>query len=214
VSVRLVLASGSPRRRQILEVLGLDFDTVDPAVDEMRFPDEEPHDYVERVARAKAAAVVGPARVVLAADTAVIIEGHLLGKPSHPEEAKSMLRRLSGKTHEVLTGVALARTGDHQEVWSEVSSTLVRFLPLTEEEIAEYVEGGEPMDKAGAYALNGRGAIFVESVTGSPSGVVGLPLHLTARLFRTAGLDLLSFTHPLEPAWQEPLSASLPIESE
>lgn len=189
-------------------MLGLAFDTIAPAVDEMRLPDEEPHDYVERVARAKAAAVAGPDRIALAADTAVVIEGHVLGKPTHPEEAKSMLRRLSGKTHEVLTGVALARTGDRLEMWSEVSSTLVRFLLLTEEEIADYVDGGEPMDKAGAYALNGSGAIFIESVSGSPSGVIGLPLHLTARLFRSAGLDLLSFTATSpELDQQDPLSA-------
>jgi septum formation protein len=123
----------------------------------------------------------------------VVLDGHVLGKPVHPEEAKSMLRRLSGTTNEVLTAVALARMSDTLEVSSEVSSTLVKFLIMTEEEIADYVNGGEPMDKAGAYALNGEAAIFIESVHGSPTGVVGLPLHVVARMFRRAGLDLLSF---------------------
>lgn len=190
---RLVLASESPRRRQLLESLGLTFEVLAPDVDELRFPDEEPHDYVERVARAKASAVAAPGVLAVGADTTVVVEGHVLGKPGHPEEAKAMLRRLSGKTHEVLTAVALARTSDSLEMWSEVSSSLVRFLIMTEEEIDEYVKGGEPMDKAGAYALNGEAAIYIESIQGSPTGVIGLPLHTLARLFRRAGFDLLSF---------------------
>lgn len=192
-ALKLILASGSARRRQLLESLGLAFEVVAPQIDELRFPDEEPYDYVERVARAKATAVATAGTVVIAADTTVVLDGHVLGKPVHPEEAKSMLRRLSGTTNEVLTGVALARMSDTLEVSSEVSSTLVKFLVMTEEEIADYVNGGEPMDKAGAYALNGEAAIFIESVHGSPTGVVGLPLHVVARMFRRAGLDLLSF---------------------
>lgn len=191
--LKLVLASGSPRRRQLLESLGLAFEVVIPQIDELRFPDEEPYDYVERVARAKATAVAAAATVVIAADTTVVLDGHVLGKPVHPDEAKSMLRRISGTTNEVLTAVALARMSDTLEVSSEVSSTLVKFLIMTEEEIADYVNGGEPMDKAGAYALNGEAAIFIESVHGSPTGVIGLPLHVVARMFRRAGLDLLSF---------------------
>lgn len=191
--LKLVLASGSPRRRQLLESLGLAFEVVIPQIDELRFPDEEPYDYVERVARAKATAVATAGTVVIAADTTVVLDGHVLGKPVHPDEAKSMLRRISGTTNEVLTAVALARMSDTLEVSSEVSSTLVKFLIMTEEEIADYVNGGEPMDKAGAYALNGEAAIFIESVHGSPTGVIGLPLHVVARMFRRAGLDLLSF---------------------
>lgn len=191
--LKLVLASGSPRRRQLLESLGLAFEVVIPQIDELRFPDEEPYDYVERVARAKATAVAAAGTVVIAADTTVVLDGHVLGKPVHPDEAKSMLRRISGTTNEVLTAVALARMSDTLEVSSEVSSTLVKFLIMTEEEIADYVNGGEPMDKAGAYALNGEAAIFIESVHGSPTGVIGLPLHVVARMFRRAGLDLLSF---------------------
>lgn len=193
VEPRLILASGSPRRRQLFELLGLKFDIVVPEVDELRFPDEEPYEYVERVARAKATAVATAEAVVVAADTTVVLDGQVLGKPGHPEEAKSMLRRLSGNTHEVLTAVALARMSDTLELSSEVSSSLVRFLIMTEEEIDDYVNGGEPMDKAGSYALNGEAAIFIESVNGSPTGVIGLPLHVVARMFRRAGLDLLAF---------------------
>jgi septum formation protein len=192
-TLRLILASGSPRRRQLLESLGLTFDVVVPEVDELRFPDEEPYDYVERVARAKATAVASAGVVVVAADTTVVLDGHVLGKPGHPDEAKSMLRRLSGTTNEVLTAVALARMTDTLELSSEVSSSLVKFLIMTEEEIDDYVNGGEPMDKAGAYALNGEAAIFIESVHGSPTGVIGLPLHVVARMFRRAGLDLLAY---------------------
>ncbi|MEX2623464.1 MAG: Maf family protein [Acidimicrobiia bacterium] len=192
-ALKLILASGSARRRQLLESLGLAFEVVAPQIDELRFPDEEPYDYVERVARAKATAVATAGTVVIAADTTVVLDGQVLGKPVHPEQAKSMLRRLSGTTNEVLTAVALARMSDTLELSSEVSSTLVKFLVMTEEEIADYVSGGEPMDKAGAYALNGEAAIFIESVHGSPTGVIGLPLHVVARMFRRAGLDLLSF---------------------
>jgi septum formation protein len=189
----LILASSSPRRRELLESLGLKFEVVDPKVDEHRHPDEEPFDYVARIARAKAEAVVTMGAVVVAADTTVVIDGHVLGKPGHPEEAKAMLRRLGGVTHEVLTGVAVARLTDIVQVVTAVESILVKLLPMTEDEIADYVGTGEPMDKAGAYALGGLGAIFVESVHGSPSGVIGLPLHTTARLLRSLGLDLLSF---------------------
>jgi septum formation protein len=190
---RLVLASGSPRRHQLFVSLGLTFEALSPDVDELRFPDEEPHDYVERVARSKAAAAAAPGVLAVGADTTIVVEGQVLGKPGHPEEAKNMLRRLSGKTHEVLTAVALARMSDTLEIWSEVTSSLVKFLIMTEEEIDEYVKGGEPMDKAGAYALNGEAAIYIESIQGSPTGVIGLPLHTLARLFRRAGFDLLSF---------------------
>jgi septum formation protein len=190
---RLVLASSSPRRRELLASLGLSFDVVTPEVDEVRRPDEEPYDYVERVARAKVEAVAAPGLIVVGADTTVVIEGKILGKPAHPDEAEAMLRRLSGNTHEVLTGVAVARFNPSLETVSAVESILVRFLLMTDEEIADYVASGEPMDKAGAYALSGVGAIFVEWVQGSPSGVIGLPLHATARLMRVLGLDLLSF---------------------
>jgi len=191
--LRLILASTSPRRRQLLESLGVRFDVVDPDIDEHRHPNEEPFDYVGRIARAKAEFAVTGDAVVVAADTIVVIDGHVLGKLGHPEEAKTMLHRLSGVTHEVLTGVAVARLTDIVQVLTAVESILVKFLPMTDEEIADYVATGEPMDKAGAYALGGLGAIFVEAVHGSPSGVIGLPVHTTARLLRGLGVDLLSF---------------------
>ncbi len=203
---RLVLASASPRRRALLESLGLDSEVVDASVDELRFPDEEPYHYVERIARRKAEAAAAPGAVVVGADTVVVIEGQVLGKPAHPQEAKAMLRRLSGQTHEVLTAVAVATAGETLEVRSEVSSSLVRFLPMTEDEIAEYVAGGEPMDKAGAYALNGRAAVYIEWIHGSPSGVIGLPLHVLGRLLRSAGFDL---SPTANPGFESPLSDSL-----
>ncbi|MGH8925218.1 MAG: Maf family protein [Acidimicrobiia bacterium] len=198
--MKLVLASTSPRRRELLEALGLSFDVVAPEVDELRLPEEEPYDYVERIARAKATVVARPETVVVGADTTVVIEGRVLGKPAHPEEARSMLRKLSGQTHDVLTGVAVALMDQKLRMVSAVESTLVRFLDLTEDEISDYVATGEPMDKAGAYALGGIGALFVEGVDGSPSSVRGLPLHTLARLFRALELDLLSFRE-LAPPW-------------
>lgn len=193
MSFRLILASSSPRRRELLDSLGIRFEVVVPDIDEHRHPNEEPYDYVSRIARAKAEAAVSPDAVVVAADTVVVIDGLVLGKPGHPEEAMSMLRRLGGTTHEVLSGVAVARTSDMVQVVTAVESTLVKFLPMTDEEIVDYVGTGEPMDKAGAYALGGLGAIFVEAVHGSPSSVIGLPLHTMARLLRGIGVDLLSF---------------------
>ena len=191
--LRLILASSSPRRKHLLESLGLRFAVVVPDIDEHRHPNEEPFDYVARIARAKAESAVVAGAVVVAADTVVVIDGQVLGKPGHPEEAKAMLRRLSGVTHEVLTGVAVARLTDIVQVLTAVESILVKFLPMTDDEIADYVASGEPMDKAGAYALGGLGAIYVEAVHGSPSGVIGLPVHTTARLLRSLGVDLLSF---------------------
>lgn len=188
--MRLILASGSPRRADLLTQLGLDFEVRAPHIDESRLPGERPGDYVERLARDKALAEAGPDLVVIAADTAVAHEGVVLGKPGHPEEARSMLRRLQGGTHEVFTGVAVA--GD-TGVSSLVDVTEVRMLAMTDDEVAGYVDTGEPMDKAGSYALQGRGAVFVDSISGSPSTVVGLPLHLLPRLFGRLGLDLSRF---------------------
>lgn len=188
--MRLVLGSGSARRADLLRRLGLEFEMRPPDIDETRRPDERPGDYVERLAREKALAVADAESVVLAADTAVVHEGHLLGKPAHPEEARSMLRRLQGDVHEVFTGVAVAGRG---EVHSLVDVTKVRMLPMTDEEIADYVDTGEPMDKAGAYALQERGGVYVQSIVGSPFTVIGLPLHLLPRLVRQVGADLLRF---------------------
>jgi septum formation protein len=186
--MELVLASSSPRRAALLESLGLSFRIVAPDVDESRHPDEEPDIYVERVARMKALAVAEAGSVILAADTTVVHEGRVLGKPAHPGEARSMLARLQGDVHAVFTGVAVAADG---AVSSAVDRSLVRMSVMTDVEIDRYVAGGEPIDKAGSYALQGLGGMFVESVEGSPSNVIGLPLHIAARLLRAHGIDPL-----------------------
>jgi septum formation protein len=193
--VRLVLASSSPRRAEILDRLGLDFDVEAADVDETRRPDETPLDYVERLARAKALAVFRPGSLALGFDTVVVHEGRVLGKPAHPEEARSMLRRLQGDSHEVMTGLAVAGTGDGgaPEVFSSVDVTEVFFTTMTEEEIDDYVDSGEPMDKAGAYALQGYGGVFVQSVRGSAHNVVGVPVHLLGRLVARFGHRLGDF---------------------
>lgn len=191
--MRLVLASSSPRRKVLLEMAGLAFETRTPDVDETRLPDEGPAPYVERVARAKAETVAGHGLLVVAADTSVAFEGRLMGKPGHPEEARAMLRRLQGAVHEVFTGLAVATWEEGATIKSLVDVAEVEFLPMTEDEIADYVDSGEPMDKAGAYALQGRGALHVKGVTGSPYTVIGLPVHLLPRLTAAVGCDLGSF---------------------
>lgn len=194
--MRLVLASGSPRRAALLDQLGVDYEMVVPDVDESRRPDERAGDYVERLAREKASAVAAPGTVVVGADTAVVHEGVVLGKPAHPAEAAAMLRRLQGEVHEVFTGVAVAWEG---EVRSLVDVTEVEMIAMTEEEISDYVDTGEPMDKAGAYALQGRGGVFVAAIKGSPSTVVGLPIHLMPRLLAQSGTSVHRFVreHPV-----------------
>ncbi len=191
--MRLVLASGSPRRRELLERLGLDFDVVAPDVDETRYPDEAPAAYVDRVARSKSAAVAGDGLIVLAADTIVVHEGRVMGKPGHPEEARTMLRRIEGDVHEVFTGLAIAAWDGGAQIKSIVDVAEVTMLPMTEEEIAWYVGTGEPLDKAGGYALQGLGGLFVGKVVGSPFTVIGLPIHLVARLLSASGADLTAF---------------------
>lgn len=144
--------------------------------------------FVERVARSKAAVVDDPGAIVIAADTVVIFEGRVLGKPAHPSEAISMLTALEGERHSVMTGLAV-KAGERME--SMVETSQVSFTPLTAAEIAGYVASGEPLDKAGSYGLGGLGAVLVESVQGSPSNVIGLPLAPLARLLRAFGVDLL-----------------------
>jgi septum formation protein len=173
----LVLASGSPRRRELLARLGVPFIVVVPDLEESVRPGEPPLDVVRRLAAAKAAAVAGP--LVLAADTVVEVDGELLGKPAGDEDARGMLRRLSGRTHQVHTGVA-ARAGERVEV--ATATTAVRFVALTPEAIDWYVGTGEPRDKAGAYAIQGSGGLFVEWIQGNASNVVGLPLPTAVEL--------------------------------
>jgi septum formation protein len=185
------LASGSPRRRELLQQIGVSFRVVGMAVDEAVLPDETPSAYVTRLAAAKAVAGWERSRdahqvPVLAADTAVVLDGQILGKPADGQDAEGMLRQLSGRTHEVLTAVALRTTDGLQ---SRISRSEVTFRSIAAAEARAYWETGEPSDKAGAYAIQGRGAIFVADLRGSYSGVMGLPLFETAELLRRAGVS-------------------------
>ncbi|MEM6792817.1 MAG: Maf family protein [Acidobacteriota bacterium] len=186
----LVLASGSPRRRDLLAGLGLQPVIRPVDLDETPLEGESAEVYVDRLARAKARARATPGELVLAADTVVAIDGALLGKPRDRADAKDMLRRLSGRSHEVLTGVAVWDSVT-EELAAEVASTRVVFKTLEEREIEWYVASGEPMDKAGAYAVQGLAAIFVERLEGTYSNVVGLPLPTVYRLLSARGFDLV-----------------------
>ncbi len=169
---KLILASSSPRRAELLKSAGIAFDVMHPTADETLHPDETPVEFTIRTAREKAESVkVGG--IVLGADTAVVMEGRVLGKPSGPEEAISMLRLLSGKMHEVITAVCL-RTAEKTECFHVATAVLFRDLP--DEEIEQYVATGEPLDKAGAYAIQGGATGMVRRIDGSYSNVVGLPL--------------------------------------
>jgi septum formation protein len=187
-AARLVLASQSPRRRELLEQLGIPLEVRPANTDESALTGEAPRAYVARVAREKARAVAGG--VVLAADTAVVLGDVVLGKPRDPEDARRMLRALSGTTHEVLTAVCVRTGGPEPAEHERVVATEVAFAPLSAAEVDWYVATGEPLDKAGAYAIQGAGSAFVLSVRGSVSNVVGLPLAETAALLRRAGLAL------------------------
>ena len=185
---RLILASASPRRRELLRQAGFAFEVVAPEVDETYPGGEDPAAFAERLALAKAAQIAQRFAakddvVVLGADTVVVADGEVLGKPVSADDARAMLRKLSGIAHRVITGVALAAPGAaRRAVGHEV--TRVFFRPLTEEEIAAYVATGEPLDKAGAYAAQGRAARFVNRVEGCYFNVVGLPVALVDRLLR------------------------------
>jgi septum formation protein len=182
------LASASPRRRELLTQIGVPHVVTVPHVDEAALPGERAHDYVKRIARSKAEAVWSKDQSlpVLSADTTVVLNGTMFGKPADRAEAMDMLGRLSGRTHDVLTAVALAHPAG---LSLRMSVSEVRFRTLTLEECGAYWETGEPRDKAGGYAIQGLAAVFIESMTGSYSGVMGLPLFETAALLREAGLD-------------------------
>jgi septum formation protein len=182
------LASASPRRRELLTQIGVPHVVTVPHVDESALPGERPPDYVQRIARAKAEAVWkgDNSLPVLSADTSVVLNGEMFGKPTGREHAIDMLARLSGKTHEVMTAVVLVCAGGTAV---RMNASEVRFRTLTLEECAAYWDTGEPEDKAGGYAIQGRAAVFVESIAGSYSGVMGLPLFETAALLRDAGID-------------------------
>lgn len=181
------LASVSPRRQELLAQIGVPHVITGAHIDESVHPGERPHDYVQRMARIKAQTVREQdlSLPVLAADTTVVLDGTVFGKPADRADALRMLGLLSGRTHEVLTAVALA-SAEGLEMRMSVSS--VRFRTLTADEISAYWETGEPRDKAGAYAVQGLGAVFIESLTGSYSGVMGLPLFETSELLRAAGV--------------------------
>lgn len=179
LAVRLILASGSPRRRELLEELGLSPEVRPANIDETPLPGEVAAAYVERLAIEKGAAVVAlgdiePGDVVVSADTIVVLDGDLLGQPENDNSARAMLEALSGRTHDVLTGVAV-RTD--QAVTSVVETTVVHFAELSSIDIDWYIATGEPADKAGAYALQGRGGAFVTAIEGSYDNVIGLPRH-------------------------------------
>jgi len=186
----LHLASSSPRRKAILETLGLDFTSGGVDVDESRLDGESAEKMVMRLAEAKACAIEnGESGIVLGADTAVVLGEEVFGKPTDCEDALKTLARLSGNTHKVLTGVALVSA---QGVRTALSSTAVQFREISPDEALAYWQSGEPCDKAGAYAIQGLGGVFVEAISGSYSGVVGLPVFETVRMLREAGLRVLN----------------------
>lgn len=189
----LLLASASPRRKSLLAQIGLIVQSESMDIDESLREAETPDAYVLRLAEEKACAGLNahPDRVVLAADTTVVSEGKILGKPETQAEAERMLEKLSGSTHFVLTGIAVAKFDSGEAVYdSEVVSTEVSFLELSEAAIKHYVQSGEPMDKAGAYGIQGKAALFVKSIHGSYSNVVGLPLAETGALLERYGIPL------------------------
>ena len=186
----LHLASTSPRRRDILAALGLDFDVVPVDVDETQLADETPAEMVLRLSVAKArAAEIDAGGIALGSDTAVVVDGEVLGKPRDREDGLHMLERLSGRVHLVLTGVALC---GQQHTATSLSETNVHFREIGQDEALAYWQSGEPHDKAGAYAIQGLGGVFVERIEGSYSGVVGLPVFETSELLRAAGIDVLA----------------------
>lgn len=190
-SPALILASASSRRQSLLRQLGVAFEVRTADVDETPFALESPEDYVLRLARAKAMAVRekhDSQSWILGSDTAVVIDEQILGKPADRAHAQAMLQALSGRTHRVLTGIALC--GSTQ--LSRVSVSQVSFRALSKTEIDAYWETGEPQDKAGAYAIQGFGAVFVEHLSGSYSGVMGLPVFETAELLQIAGIRVWS----------------------
>ncbi len=188
----LILASQSPRRKELLAQLGLSFTISVADIDETTDPSIDPKIEVERLSREKAAAIfAGPEDVVLAADTIVVLGGKVLGKPKSTEEAVEMLTNLSGKSHQVCTGVTLQKG---TQVCSYVETTQVTFRPLFQMEIQSYVATGEPMDKAGSYGIQGLGACFVSHLEGDYFNVMGLPLCSLTGHLRMLGIPILETT--------------------
>jgi septum formation protein len=184
----LFLASASPRRRELLTQIGVPFSLIAASIDETPLPLERPEDYVQRLAREKAQAglaLAGEDVCVLGADTTVVLNGQILGKPADRRDGLAMLAALSGNEHQVLTAIALA-SPERCEV--RLVASRVRFRPISPDEAQRYWDSGEPADKAGGYAIQGWGAVFVSELSGSYSAVVGLPLCETAQLLDTFGL--------------------------
>lgn len=191
-SPQLHLASTSPRRRDILQTLGVEFTVVAVDTDETPIDGESPEELVLRLATAKAEAAADAltdAGVVLAADTVVVLGDRVLGKPRNCDDAVEMLLALSGQTHSVLTGVALRTAAGTHAV---LSATDVRFREIVQDEATAYWQSGEPCDKAGAYGIQGLGGMFVEAINGSYSGVMGLPVFETVELLKSAGIEVLA----------------------
>lgn len=190
--MKIVLASQSPRRRELLGKMGLDFTTKSPEINEDAFSAASAQELVQILSREKARWIArneDPDTVVIGADTVVVRDGEVLGKPATPQQAEEMLAALSGRTHEVCTGVTVCQ-GDKAVTQAEV--TRVTFRALTEREIAQYVRTGEPMDKAGAYGIQGIGALLVAGIEGDYSNVVGLPVCRLGRILQNFGVDCLA----------------------
>jgi len=187
---KIVLASASPRRAEILRTVGVKFEVMPSRIEEEREPGESPKDYVLRLAKDKTLDVARGlfSGLVIGADTVVVVDDTVLEKPEDAEDARRMLRMLSGRWHQVLTGVCLfqASTG---ELLSDYSLTGVKFAPLSEKEIQWYINTDEPFGKAGAYAIQGFGALFIEQIQGNYMNVVGLPIELVYRLAKRLGVD-------------------------
>jgi len=191
--MRLILASSSPRRRELLASIGAEFDVVPSHIPEERRAGEAPEEYVARLSREKADAIakLHPSRWIIAADTTVLLGDQLLEKPLDAADAARMLATIAGRTHVVYTGVTLQNT-ERRYHDTRVAESEVRMLPLTPRDIEWYVKTGEPLDKAGAYAAQGVGAIFIDSIHGSYTNVVGLPLALLFQMMRKAEIDPLT----------------------
>lgn len=191
--MKFILASASPRRRELLASIGLEFEVLPSNVPEVRQQGEAPEEYVARLSRDKADALASRHRErwVIAADTTVLLGDELLEKPADAADAARMLATIAGKTHVVYTGVTLENAG---KGWRDtrVAESEVRMLPLSAQEIEWYVRTGEPLDKAGAYAVQGIGAMFIDSIHGSYTNVVGLPLATLFQMLRRAGIDPLA----------------------
>jgi len=193
--MKFILASASPRRRELLDSIGLPFEVIPSHIPELRAAGESPEEYVARLSREKAAAVAREHadRWIIAADTTVLLGDELLEKPADGADAARMLATISGQTHIVYTGVTLMSAGSGYSE-TRVSESEVRMLPLSEADIAWYVGTGEPLDKAGSYAVQGKGAMFIDSIHGSYTNVVGLPLATLFLMLRRAGMDPLTMT--------------------